>query len=287
MPTAELPNALWIFMAALLGLIVGSFLNVVILRLPKMLAARWERECREHLGLDAAPSDAPFHLALPPSHCPACGHRLRAWENIPLLSWLWLRGRCAHCATPISARYPLVEALTGLLSAVVVWHFGPGVQAAAALVLTWALIALAGIDWDQQLLPDDLTLPLLWLGLLLGMAETFTPLPDAVLGAVGGYVALWLLFHGFRLLTGKEGLGRGDFKLFAALGAWMGWQALPLIALLSSGVGIVLAVMAALAGRRQVDAPIPFGPFLAIGGWMTLLWGEAIWAWYGRVSGFA
>ena len=287
MNLADLPDPWAIAVAALLGLIVGSFLNVVILRLPVMLRARWDCECRDHLGLAETPdrTGARFNLAVPASHCPACGGRIRVWENIPLLSWWLLRGRCAHCAAPISLRYPLVEALSGLLSALAVWHFGLGAQALAALVLIWILIALAFIDLDHQLLPDDLTLPLLWLGLLISLEGLFIPLEDAVWGAVAGYGSLWLLFHGFRLLTGKEGMGRGDFKLFAALGAWMGWQALPLIALLGSAAGIVLAVLAERMGNRQAGAPIPFGPFLAVGGWITLMWGEQILDWYLRTSG--
>ena len=276
MNLTELPTPLLIASAAILGLIVGSFLNVVILRLPKMLQTQWDRACQTHLHADATEAETRFNLAAPASHCPACGHRLRPWENIPLLSWLLLRGRCAHCATAISARYPLVEALTGLLSALVVWHFGPSAQALAALILTWSLISLSFIDLDHQLLPDDITLPLLWLGLLIGIEGLFVPLEDAVLGAAAGYGFFWLVFHAFRLLTGKEGLGHGDFKLFAALGAWMGWQALPMIALLGSAAGLLLAVPALRAGKIRTNTPMPFGPFLALGGWVMLMWGESI-----------
>ena len=283
MNLAELPGPLLIVSAAMLGLIIGSFLNVVILRLPKMLQADWDWACRAHLHPDAAETGTTtrFNLVTPVSHCPACGYRIRPWENIPLLSWLLLRGRCSHCATAISARYPLVEALTGLLSALAVWHFGPSAQALAALILIWSLISLGFIDLDHQLLPDDITLPLLWLGLLIAIEGLFIPLQDAVLGAVAGYGAFWLVFHTFRLLTGKEGLGHGDFKLFAALGAWMGWQALPMIALLASVAGLILAVPALCTGRIRTDTPIPFGPFLAMGGWITLMWGE----WMRRMIG--
>jgi leader peptidase (prepilin peptidase)/N-methyltransferase len=285
----------------LLGLAMGSFLNVVIARLPRIMDADWRRECAE-LADASAPADAtaaqapgatddpgaaPLTLSHPPSHCPHCGHRIRPWENIPLLSYLLLRGRCSACREPISLRYPLVEALTALLSIIVIWHFGATAQGAAALVLTWGLVALAFIDADTQLLPDDITLPLLWLGLLLSLWGVFVGSHAALIGAIAGYLSLWAVFHAFRLLTGKEGMGRGDFKLLALFGAWMGWQALPQIVLLSTLPGALFGIALMLAGRTGRETPIPFGPFLAIAGWINLLWGSAITDAYLRWSGLA
>jgi len=224
-------------------------------------------------------------LSTPGSRCPGCGHRIRPWENIPVLSFLLLRGRCSHCAKPISWRYPAVEALTAVLSVVVVWHFGPTLQAAAALVLTWGLVALAFIDADTQLLPDDITLPLLWLGLLLSLGPVFVDSHTAIVGAACGYLSLFLLFHAFRLLTGKEGIGRGDFKLLALFGAWMGWQVLPQILLLSTVPGAVFGIALIASGRSGRETPIPFGPFLATAGWINLIWGSDITAAYLRWSG--
>ncbi len=271
----------------LLGLVVGSFLNVVILRLPRIMEAQWRQECTELLGT-GAPNDGPparFSLAYPPSHCPVCEHRIRPWENIPILSWLLLRGRCSACGTRIAPRYPLVEAATAFLSWVAVWHFGPSWQAAAALVLTWGLVALAVIDFDTQLLPDGITLPLLWVGLFLSLFGVFTDSSSAILGAVCGYMSLWLVFHLFRLLTGKEGMGHGDFKLLALFGAWLGWAALPQIILLSAIPGAVFGVGLILSGRQDSQTPIPFGPFLAIAGWASLIWGQGINAAYLQWSG--
>lgn len=285
----------WLLQASalLLGLLVGSFLNVVILRLPRMMERQWQRDCAElasAAGSDAgSPSGAepePLSLARPASHCPACGHRIRAWENIPVLSFLWLRGRCSACQARISPRYPLIETLTGVLSLVVVWHFGFSVQAAAALLFTWAMIALAVIDFDTQLLPDVITLPMLWLGLLLSLFGVFVDAQTAIIGAMAGYLSLWSVFQLFRLLTGREGMGHGDFKLLALFGAWMGWQALPGVILLSAVPGALIGIALIALGRAQRRAAMPFGPYLAIAGWVSLLWGPALADAYLRWSGF-
>jgi leader peptidase (prepilin peptidase)/N-methyltransferase len=265
---------LWVS-TLLLGLVVGSFLNVVIHRLPQMMQAQWRRECAELQG-DASVEGTGLSLAAPGSRCPHCGHAITPLENVPILSYLFLRGRCSACAAPISPRYPLVEALTALLSLAVVWRFGPGWEAVAALVLTWGLVALSGIDIDTQLLPDSITQPLLWLGLTLSLVGLFSEPQASILGAAAGYLSLWLIFHLFRLATGKEGMGYGDFKLLAVFGAWLGWSALPQIALLSALVGALVGGAMILAGRQGRDVPIPFGPYLAAAGWIALLWGDAI-----------
>ncbi len=264
----------------LIGLIVGSFLNVVIHRIPVML----QRETDNFIAMERdepPPHAGPYNLIVPRSACPSCGHRLSALENIPVFSWLWLRGRCRHCRAPISARYPAVELVSALLSAFVIWRFGSDLAGLAALLLVWTMVALTFIDFDTQFLPDDLTLPLLWAGLLFNLSETFVPLQDAVIGAVAGYLALWLVYWGYRLATGKEGMGYGDFKLLAALGAWLGWMMLPLIILLSSLVGAVVGVLLILLRGHQRDKPIPFGPFLGLAGLVALLFGQeimALWA---------
>jgi len=272
--------------AAVFGLIVGSFLNVVIHRLPRMLQREWRKQCRELLEQEAE-EDAgkTFNLALPASHCPHCGAGIPPWDNIPLFSYLLLRGRCRHCRTPISARYPLVELLSGLLAAVLAWKLGPGWPLLAGLVFTWALIALCFIDLEHQLLPDQITQPLLWLGLLASLPGYFTQLSGAVLGAVIGYLSLWVIFHIYRLFTGKEGFGYGDFKLLAALGAWLGWQQLPLVILLASMSGALLGLALILMRRHQLQNPLPFGPYLAISGWIGLLWGNDIIHAYLRMAG--
>lgn len=262
-------------LAALLGLCVGSFLNVVIHRLPRMMEREWQAQCAELHGQPASTAEI-YNLARPRSQCPHCGHRIGALENIPLLSYLLLRGRCRGCAQPISARYPLIELVTGLLSAAVVWHFGPTLQAAGALLLLWALIGLTFIDLDTQLLPDSITLPLLWLGLAFNLHGTFTDLPTAVIGAMAGYLALWSVFWLFKLVTGKEGMGYGDFKLLAALGAWLGWQMLPAIILLSSVVGAVVGIVLIVFARHGRHIPIPFGPYLAAAGLIALFWGKTL-----------
>jgi leader peptidase (prepilin peptidase)/N-methyltransferase len=269
----------WLLTATLLGLVVGSFLNVVIYRVPIMMRREWESQCAE-MSEGEAVAMPPFNLVTPNSSCPKCGHAIRAWENIPILSWLIQRGRCAHCGERISLRYPLVEGLSAVMTAVVAWHFGFGAQAFAAMALTWALIALTMIDFDHQLLPDDITLPFLWLGLALNITGLFTNLTSAVIGAMAGYLSLWLVFHGFRLLTGKEGMGYGDFKLLAVFGAWLGWKALPAVILISSVVGAVVGVALILARGHDRNVPIPFGPYLAAAGWITLLWGDALIRWY-------
>lgn len=262
-----------------LGLLVGSFLNVVIYRLPVMMQNAWVREAAEMNG-ETEPEQARFNLIKPDSTCPSCGHLIRAWENIPVVSYLALGGKCSQCKTRISPRYPIVELTAGLLSLAVAWQFGGTLQTIALLVFFWALIALTMIDVDHQLLPDTITLPLLWLGLLLNIGETFIPLEQAVVGAVAGYLSLWSIYWAFKLLTGKEGMGYGDFKLFAAFGAWFGWAALPLIILLSSLVGAIVGIaMIALMGRdRQI--PIPFGPYLCGAALVYVFWGSAITAWY-------
>lgn len=264
-------------MAGLLGLCAGSFLNVVIHRLPKMMEQEWQAQCTELRGETQPTPVEPFSLAKPRSRCPACGHQISAMENIPLVSYLLvLRGKCSACHAPISPRYPIIEALTGLLSAYVAWHFGPTLQAAGALVLVWALIALATIDLDTQLLPDSITLPLLWLGLSLNLWGVYADLAAAVVGAMLGYLALWSVFWLFKLATGKEGMGYGDFKLLAALGAWLGWQMLPAIILLSSVVGAIVGITLIVATRHGRNVPIPFGPYLAAAGGIALFWGESI-----------
>jgi leader peptidase (prepilin peptidase)/N-methyltransferase len=270
---------------ALVGLAVGSFLNVVIYRLPVMMEREWQAQCREHLEQPPAQDQKPFSLARPASRCPHCGHQIRFYENIPVLSYLWLRGKCSSCDARISRRYPAIELLTAILSGIAAWHFGFGWQAGAALVLTWALIALSMIDIDHQLLPDAITLPVLWLGLLLSLFPVFADMRSSLIGAIAGYMSLWLVYQLFKLVTGKEGMGFGDFKLLALLGAWMGWQLLPVIIILSSAVGAVLGgTMIAVQGRDR-HQPIPFGPYLAVAGWIALLWGNQITAGYLRWSG--
>lgn len=271
---------------AVLGLLVGSFLNVVILRLPVMLERDWQAQCAEISGM-TPPQGAAVSLVRPGSRCPACGHAIRPRDNIPVLGWLLLRGRCRDCGSRISVRYPLIEAVTALLSVVVVLELGVTPAGAAALVLTWLLIALTVIDLDHQLLPDALTLPGLWLGLLLSLGGVLVAPGTAIAGAAAGYLSLWGVYHLFRLLTGKEGMGYGDFKLLALLGAWLGWSSLPLIILLASVVGAVVGIAMILGLGRHRDQPIPFGPYLAAAGWIALLWGEDLIGAYLRVSGLA
>ena len=274
--------AIFVSLIFILGLLVGSFLNVVIHRLPLMLQRDWRAQCASLLD-QPAPTEETYNLVVPRSACPHCGHVIGALENIPVLSYLALRGRCSACKARISPRYPLVEALTAALSAVVAWHFGPGWVCVFALIVTWSLVTLTVIDLDHKLLPDIITLPLLWLGLLVslfGLAwegrPAFADLRSAVIGAAAGYLSLWLLYHAFRLLTGKEGMGYGDFKLLGALGAWLGWQGLPLTILLSSVVGAGLGVALIIAGKRDSQTQIPFGPYLAAAGWIAMLWGNDI-----------
>ena len=258
-----------------LGAVVGSFLNVVIHRLPKMMEAEWQAQAAEVRGETVLDSQR-FNLVVPRSRCPDCGHGITALENIPMVSWVLLRGRCSACQKPISARYPAIELLTGLASTLVAWRFGPTFACTGALLLTWSLIALAFIDFDTTLLPDSITLPLVWAGLSFNLAGTFVPLSTAVLGAMAGYLLLWGVYWLFKLATGKEGMGYGDFKLLAALGAFLGWQMLPLIVLLSSVVGAVIGVALIILARRGREVPMPFGPYLACAGFIALLWGHEL-----------
>ena len=272
------------FFAGWLALCVGSFLNVVIYRLPVMMQRDFSREAKEILELpadDDATDAEPFNLMVPRSRCPKCEHAISAWQNIPVISWLFLRGKCAGCATPIAARYPLVEALTCLMGLVVVYQFGFGWLAGALLVATWMLIAMAFIDYDTFLLPDQLTLPLLWLGLIVNLWGGITSLESAVIGAMVGYLLLWSVYWVFKLITKKEGMGYGDFKLLAALGAWMGWQILPALVLVASVLGVFYAIATGLFTVNKRGNPMPFGPFLAVAGWVCLLARNSFIGWYG------
>lgn len=277
---------IYMITVAVLGLLVGSFLNVVVYRLPKMLMRDWRRQAREVLDMPEKQDTEAFNLMLPNSNCPNCGHEIKPWENIPLLSWLFLRGKCSGCKQGISLRYPLVELACGVLSGVVAWQFGVSWEALAMLLLTWGLLAMSLIDADHYILPDVLVLPLLWLGLILNSFAVFVSLPDALWGAAIGYMSLWSVFWLFKLLTGKDGMGYGDFKLLAMLGAWGGWQVLPLTILLSSVVGAVLGVIILRLQRSSYSKPIPFGPYLALAGWIALIWGDAITSRYLQFAGF-
>lgn len=268
------------------GALIGSFLNVVILRVPSILDYDWRCQCSDLLELDEKPSTEPPGIITTRSKCPHCSHNIRPWENIPIISYLFLRGKCSSCHSRISPRYPLVECTTALLFVLCIWHFGPNLQGLTALILTAFLIAATGIDIDHQLLPDNFTLPLMWLGILLAIQSVHVDLQSSVIGAAAGYLALWTVFHVFRILTGKEGMGYGDFKLLAALGAWMGWQMLPLIILLSSVVGALVGLVLMGTGKLQRDKPMPFGPFIAAAGWIALIWGEKIISVYSRTRGF-
>lgn len=266
------------------GLLIGSFLNVVIFRLPIMMEREWRAQAEEILATPAAPMpDDPFNLVVPRSRCPSCGKEIRAWQNIPVLSYLLLGARCANCKSSISIRYPVVEVLTAVMAAFAAWHFGFGWEAVMAVCMTFALIAISMIDIDHQLIPDSIVLPLMWAGLLMSLLH---PLPgsltlyisprDAIVGAAAGYLSLWVVYQLFKLITGKEGMGYGDFKLLAALGAWLGWQALPTIILMSAAVGAVIGISLILFRGRDRQLPIPFGPYLAAAGWITMLYGESI-----------
>lgn len=284
-----LENPLAASAAALaLGLLIGSFLNVVIHRLPKMMEAEWREQCEELLCTTASTEEKPareaFNLIVPRSRCPRCGQGIKAHENIPVISYLFLRGKCSACKAPISLRYPAVELVTGLLSLAVICVFGATITGLAALVLTWCLIALTMIDFDTQLLPDSITLPLVWLGLIVNYFGLFTTLEAALWGAVAGYLFLWSIYWLFKLLTGKEGMGYGDFKLLSALGAWFGWAYLPQIILLSACVGALVGIALMFIKRRGKDIPIPFGPYLAAAGWIALIWGDQINRYYLSVS---
>lgn len=261
----------------LLGLLIGSFLNVVIYRLPRMLDKEWKIQCKTFLKLhNDREVHETFNLSLPRSHCPHCNTEIPGWRNIPLISYLLQGGKCHQCRASISPRYPLVEVITALLSLFLAWHYGPVSQILPALFFTWALIALFVIDLQHQLLPDQITLPLLWTGLIFNMQNVFTSLEMAVVGAVIGYLSLWLVYHVYRLLRGKHGFGYGDFKLLAAIGAWTGWPSIPVVILLSSLSGAIVGIVLILYAKHQYDKPIPFGPYLAVAGWLSLLWGESI-----------
>jgi leader peptidase (prepilin peptidase)/N-methyltransferase len=261
--------------AGIFGLMIGSFLNVVIHRVPKMMQRESDNYVAHESGKPLPHTDR-YNLLVPRSACPHCGHQITAMENIPVISWLFLRGKCSQCKAPISARYPMVELVTALVSALLIWRFGTGVAGLATLVFAWMLIAMTMIDADTQLLPDDLTLPLLWLGLLVNLNGTFVPLEEAVIGAAAGYLTLWGVYWLFKLATGKEGMGYGDFKLLAALGAWLGWKMLPVIILLSSVVGALVGIALIVFARHGRDKPIPFGPYLAAAGMLALLYGKPL-----------
>ncbi|MEL4302668.1 A24 family peptidase [Shewanella xiamenensis] len=291
-------QAPWLFicLSFVFAATIGSFLNVVIHRFPVMMKREWQQECNQYLqeyhadvvkqvGLEKLnkPIDnypEKYNLVVPGSACPKCKTAIQPWHNLPIMGWLMLRGKCAACSAPISARYPIIELITGLLIATLAWHFGPSGQFVFAAVLTFVLIALTGIDLDEMLLPDQMTLPLLWLGLLINLNHTFTNPTDAIIGAAVGYLSLWSIFWLFKLLTGKEGMGYGDFKLLAVFGAWLGWQMLPLVILLSSLVGALVGITLILTKRNQLANPIPFGPYIAAAGWIALIWGQPIVDWY-------
>ncbi|MGR9012181.1 MAG: prepilin peptidase [Gammaproteobacteria bacterium] len=269
---------LFSLLAGIIGLLVGSFLNVVIYRLPIMMQQGWRKECTEYLQLNPetpqVEKEETFNLIFPLSRCPKCDAPIKPYQNIPVISYLFLKGKCAKCSCHISVRYPIIEAFTATTSIIVAWHFGYTSQAAFALLLTWSLIALIFIDIDHQLLPDSITLPMLWLGMCLSLFNVYTDTHASIIGAVVGYIALWTIFHLFKLATGKEGMGYGDFKLLALFGAWLGWQYLPIIILLSSLVGAVIGLGMIIFVKHDHNVPIPFGPYLAAAGWIALLWGN-------------
>lgn len=277
-------NLISTIILGVLGLLIGSFLNVVIYRLPKMMQRESDNYVAHESGKEL-PHPERYNLILPRSACPHCGHQITALENIPVISYLVIGGKCTSCKAPISKRYPIIEAITGALSAFMIWHFGSGLAGLGAMVFVWFLVAMTFIDADTQLLPDDLTLPLLWGGLLLNIFSTFTSLESAVIGAAAGYLSLWAVYWLFKLATGKEGMGYGDFKLLAALGAWMGWSMLPLIILLSSAVGALIGISMIALGKLGKGKPIPFGPYLAIAGLIALIWGKVLTSQYlGMIS---
>ncbi|MDV5392705.1 A24 family peptidase [Shewanella xiamenensis] len=294
--TFDQAPSLFICLSFVFAATIGSFLNVVIHRFPVMMKREWQQECNQYLqeyhadvvkqvGLEKLnkPIDnypEKYNLVVPGSACPKCKTAIQPWHNLPILGWLMLRGKCAACHAPISSRYPIIELITGLLVATLAWHFGPSGQFIFAAILTFVLIALTGIDLDEMLLPDQMTLPLLWLGLLINLNHTFTNPTDAIIGAAVGYLSLWSIFWLFKLLTGKEGMGYGDFKLLAVFGAWLGWQMLPLVILLSSLVGALVGITLIVTKRNQLANPIPFGPYIAAAGWIALIWGQPIVDWY-------
>ncbi|WP_394129294.1 prepilin peptidase [Shewanella maritima] len=288
----------WLFTAItfIFAATIGSFLNVVIHRLPVMMKREWQSECNFYLSeyhpdivkqvgeerlnkpIDSFPKK--YNIVVPTSACPKCGSKIKPWHNLPILGWLMLKGKCANCSASISARYPVVEFITGALIATLAWHFGPTTEFLLASILTFALVALTGIDLDEMLLPDQITLPILWLGLLVNLQGTFTTPQDSLIGAAAGYLSLWSVFWLFKLVTGKEGMGYGDFKLMAVFGAWLGWQMLPLIILLSSAVGAVIGIAMIATKKLHSGKPIPFGPYIAIAGWVAMIWGADIVNWY-------
>jgi len=272
------PVLFYVFIA-LLGLLIGSFLNVVIVRLPLMMEREWRQQCREMFGTggDEEPGkEEPFSLVRPGSHCPECGSPVRPLQNIPVLSYLWLRGRCADCGAGIGLRYPVVELLSAVVALTAASHYGLSWELAGALILGWSFLAMSAIDIEHHLLPDGIVLPLLWIGLLLNAWGVYTDIYSALYGAVLGYVSLWLVYHAFRFLTGKEGMGYGDFKLFACIGAWLGWQSLPLVILLSAVCGAAVGIAMIVLKGQDKSTPIPFGPFLCAAGFIALLWGRQI-----------
>ncbi len=271
----DLPLPLFIAAATIAGLCIGSFLNVVIHRLPKMMEQEWQREAAELRG-EPEPELEAITLSKPSSRCPHCGTKIAAWQNVPLLSYMILGGRCRHCKAPIGLRYPIVELIGGLLAGFTAWHFGPNWTAVAAMVFCWALLALTFIDLDTQLLPDAITLPLLWLGLLINLGALFADLPSSVIGAAVGYLSLWSVYWVFKLLTGKEGMGYGDFKLLAAIGAFLGWKMLPFVILASSAIGALVGIALMVFSRHGRNTPIPFGPYLAGAGIVALFWGQSL-----------
>ncbi|MDO6487280.1 A24 family peptidase [Colwellia sp. 6_MG-2023] len=275
---------LYYIFVALFSLIIGSFLNVVIYRLPQMMHNTWYTDCREFLADELkdipAKKITPLSLSIPNSTCPMCDHKIRFYENIPVISWLLLGGKCSQCKNSIAARYPLVEVATSVLSVIIALKFGVSIETLLLLILTWGLICLTLIDFDHMLLPDQIVMPLLWLGLLVNLQGIFVPLADAVIGAALGYMSLFSIFWLFKLLTGREGMGHGDFKLFALFGAWAGWQLLPLLILMASVVGALVGISLMLFKNHRREQAIPFGPYLAVSGWITLLWGQGIWVWY-------
>ncbi|NOZ10656.1 MAG: prepilin peptidase [Gammaproteobacteria bacterium] len=287
--TALLTNntLIWVAFVGVLGLIIGSFLNVVVHRLPRILEQQWKQQCHQLLGTAQKKDESVPGLVSPRSRCPHCDHQISALENIPVVSYLILGGKCSSCKQRISFRYPMVELISALLAVVVTWKWGISTTTAAVLVLTWSLIALSFIDYDHQILPDIIVLPLLWLGLLFNSQNMFVNMESALYGAMAGYLSLWLVYHGFKLLTGKEGMGYGDFKLFAVFGAWLGWQLLPVIILLAAVAGSVIGLGAILILGRDRNLPMPFGPYLAIAGWIAVLWGDDLLGSYLRYAGLS
>jgi leader peptidase (prepilin peptidase)/N-methyltransferase len=268
-------SVFFISLCTTIGLVAGSFLNVIIFRLPKMMEREWNQQCSELRGETTKPLPT-LNLVKPCSECPHCKHKITALESIPIISYLALRGRCSQCNTSISLRYPIMEALTGIMSGFIAWYFGYGFITVAALIFVWSMIALAFIDLDTQLLPDEVTLPLLWIGLLINLGNSFTDISSAVIGAASGYIFLWLIYWCFRIATGKEGMGYGDFKLLAVIGAWFGWKMLPLVILLSSLAAVVIGIVLIIVAKNKRDAPFPFGPYLVGSGFVALFWGDQL-----------